>query len=158
MPAAIGAAAEVPPWRSVHTFLPTSVVCFLKKRQKVSLGSSHERKGTDDRVTAPGTVSHDHDRRAGFRVVRVEAFAVDGADGDRHEAVGVAVEVALIVVGAPVPARKDVDAALAGPPVLDAVKHRLDDETTGSLHRLAVVGRAPAARVDGVRLEAVVER
>lgn len=27
IPAAIGAAAEVPPWRSVQVFLPTSVVC-----------------------------------------------------------------------------------------------------------------------------------
>lgn len=88
----------------------------------------------------------------------MQPFPVDSADGDRHEAIGVAVKVALIVDGSSIAAGKDKDAALASSALLHAVEHGLDDESTGCLHRTTVVGWTPGARVDVVRLVAVVER
>lgn len=88
----------------------------------------------------------------------METLAVDGANGDAHEAVRVAVKVALVVDRAAVSAREDKDGPLALATVLDAVDHGLDDEPAWSLHRLAVIRRSPRARIDVVRLVAVVER
>lgn len=83
---------------------------------------------------------------------------IDGADSDRINAVGVAVEVTLIVHGAAVAARKDEDASLAAATFLHAVENGFEDEPAWSLHALPVVRRSPAAAINVIFLVAVVER
>jgi len=86
----------------------------------------------------------------------VEALPVDGTHGDAVDAVGVAVKVAVIVLGGSVTTSEYVDGAEPAATVLDGVQHGPPDNDAGGVHALAVVGGAPRARVNQVVLKVVV--
>lgn len=83
---------------------------------------------------------------------------VDSADRDTENAVGVPIEIALILRTSPIARRKDKHAPLSIPALLHAIHHGLEDEALGRFHRLAVVWRSPRTRVNVVFLILVVER
>ena len=92
------------------------------------------------------TVGAGHGGGAGLRVPGDEPVLRGGTDGQRPDGVGVSVAVAVVVVPAPVAAGPDEDGSLVASALADAVEEGLGGHTTGPVHSLAVVVRAPAAK------------
>lgn len=82
---------------------------------------------------------------------------VDSTHGDAVDAVGVAVEIAVVVARSAVASREDVDGALAPTALLNSSHHGLLNEYARRLHGPAVIWRTPRARVDVVLLHFVVD-
>jgi hypothetical protein len=87
----------------------------------------------------------------------MEAFVIDGGDGDRIDTVRVAIEIALVPVRSTIAAGKDENGSFAAAASVDTVDNGFCDEDGWTLHRSAIVGRSPTTAVYGHVLEAKVE-
>jgi len=83
---------------------------------------------------------------------------VNGGNGDGIDAVRITVKVALVIMGCAVSTRVNENGAFPTTPVGDTVHDGFFDKITGSVHRLAVIGRSPTTAVDRGFLEAEVKR
>lgn len=115
-------------------------------------------KDTDDVFTTSRTVCHDQVCGTSFRVVRVKTLMIDGCDCDGIDTVCVAVKVTLVFMGCAIPASVNKNGAFPATTIGDTIDDGLFNEIARCLHRFSVIGRSPAAAVDGSFLEAEVER
>jgi len=88
----------------------------------------------------------------------MKALMVDSCDSDGIDAVRVTVKVTLVVMGCAVSTCINENGAFPTTSVGDTVHDSFFDEITGSLHRLSVIGRSPAAAEYRSLLKAEVER
>lgn len=94
---------------------------------------------------------------AKFRVIWVQSLTIHCADTQGENRVGVSIKVALIVCTSTVTCCEDENAALARPSFLHTIDHCFQDETLGTFHGFAIIGRTPRARINVVQLVFVVE-
>lgn len=113
---------------------------------------------TYNAVSAATAVGDYHLRRTGLRIERVTTGAIDSAHGNTVDAVGVPIEVAVIITGSTVSRCEDEHGTLPSTSILNALHNRLLDEQSRRLHSLSIIRRTPTAGVDLVLLVGVVER
>lgn len=87
----------------------------------------------------------------------MQAFPIDSRDSYAEDGVCVTVEIALVIDGSSIAARKDEYAALSTPAILYTIENALVYQTRRRFHAPAVVRRAPRARIDVVVLIAKIQ-
>lgn len=99
IPAAKGAAAEVPPCDDEHVFVPTSVVCCIVYQRKIREWENY----TYDSIAASAAVRYHHIRRATLRIVRMLSLTINGSDRNAIDTIRVSIKIAIVVSRGSVP-------------------------------------------------------
>lgn len=110
-----------------------------------------------DVVSTTRRIRDDHISRARLGIIRMQPFSIQCSDRNRHQAIGIPVEITLIIVRSSITRRKDVNAPFSPSTILYSIHHRLDDQSTRRFHRSTIIRRSPRTRINRVGLKTVVQ-
>jgi hypothetical protein len=98
-------------------------------------------------IAASRAISHEEICSTCFRINRVETFEINCGNCNGINAIGVAVEIALVTMCSAVATGKDEQGTLAITTVLDTIQYSTLDEVAWALHGPAVIRRAPGTAI-----------